>query len=141
MPAYVAHALDLFQTLRRRGAVRTKPMFGGWGFWCGELMFGLADDDRIYLKTDETNHAHFVDAGCTPFTYPAKDGLKETSYFHPPDDALESAETMAPWAKSGHDAAVRVAARKKKPAAKKPAKQPAPAKKPAKKKPAAKKRR
>jgi len=94
-PRYVVHALDLFQSLGRHGAVRTKAMFGGWGFWCGELVFAIAVEDQVYLKVDDENRRWFVDAGCKPFTYQSKRGLMEMSYFHPPEAALESPEDMS----------------------------------------------
>ncbi len=130
-PALVVHALDLFQTL---GRVQTKTMFGGWGFWCRDLVFAIAIEDLVYLKVDDENRRWFVDAGCNPFRYESKNGPVEMGYFHPPAEAMESPEAMAPWARRAMDAAVRAAARKKKPATKKPATKKTATKKPATKK-------
>jgi len=137
--SYVEYTLELLEAL---GPVRARAMFGGWGLYQGGRMFGLIDEDRLYLKTDATTRATFESAGGEPFVYDAGNGRKPVtmSYWTPPPDAADDAHALLPWARRAVDAALRAA--QKKPATKKKAtaKAPAPAKKkPAKKKSATKK--
>jgi DNA transformation protein len=103
--AFVEHVLDLVSLA---GPVQARRMFGGHGLYVGTAMFGLLDDDELFLKTDAQTRARFVDAGCKPWIYTRRDGTaKRTSYFQPPDVAHEDPEAMLPWARLGIDAALR----------------------------------
>ncbi len=108
--AFVDHVLDLVSLA---GPVQARSMFGGHGLYVGTAMFGLLDDDELFLKTDALTRARFVDAGCKPWMYTRRDGTAErTSYFQPPDVAHEDPEAMLPWARLGIDAALRAKAEK-----------------------------
>jgi DNA transformation protein len=107
--SFVAHALDL---LALAGPVQARPMFGGYGLYLGGAMFGLLDDDELYLKADEESRQAFLDAGCRQWTYPSAKGQMATSYYRPPDDALEDPESMLPWARLGADAGRRALEKK-----------------------------
>jgi DNA transformation protein len=104
--SFVDHALDLLSAL---GPVRARSMFGGHGLYCRGVMFGLIDDDELFLKTDAESREAFVAAGCVMWTYP---GFATTSYFRPPDVAHEDPEAMRPWAGLALDAALRIQAAK-----------------------------
>jgi DNA transformation protein and related proteins len=121
-PSFVEHALDL---LSLSGPVVARRMFGGHGLYLGGVMFGLLDDDELFLKTDAETRGRFLEAGCRMWVYPS---LGETSYYRPPDDAHEDPEAMLPWARLAVDAARRkheaklaeAAARAARPAARAP---------------------
>jgi DNA transformation protein len=100
-PSFVEHALDLLSGV---GLVRARAMFGGHGLYCGDVMFGLLDDDELFLKTDADCRRRFIEAGCRMWVFP---GSAETSYYRPPDDAHEDVEAMLPWARLALDAARR----------------------------------
>lgn len=127
-PSFVEHALDLLSGI---GPVRARAMFGGHGLYSGDLMFGLLDDDEIFLKTDDASRPRFVEAGCRMWVYP---GAAETHYYRPPDDAHEDGEAMLPWASLALAAAQRgraakarkprSAGRGARPAARKPRRRP-----------------
>ena len=51
-------------------------MFGGHGLYARGVMFGLLDDDELFLKTDALTRARFVDAGCRPWVYTRRDGTE-----------------------------------------------------------------
>jgi DNA transformation protein and related proteins len=109
-PAFVEHALDL---LSLAGPAEARRMFGGHGLYVGDVMFGLLDDDELFLKTDAETRARFVEAGCKTWVYPRRDGrVEQTSYFQPPDGAHEEPEAMLPWARLAIDAALRARAAK-----------------------------
>ena len=106
----VTAAFDAFvrELLAGLGAVRTRRMFGGLGLYCGDLFFGLADDEAIYIKADDVNEAAFVEAGCRLFSYPGKDGQVLTMrYRQLPDAAMDDPEEAVRWVQRGVEAAAR----------------------------------
>ena len=109
--AFVAHCTELLGGL---GPVRVRRMFGGHGLYAGEVFVALIAADRLYLKVDAISRPAFEAAGCVPFTF---GGGKTVvlGYFSVPDDAMESAPAMHPWARLALAAAMR--ARAAKPAA------------------------
>jgi len=95
------------------GPVKAQAMFGGWGVFLDDLMFGLIVGENLYLKVDAESRPIFAEAGGTAFTYPRGDGASvEMSYWTPPAAASASAKAMAPWAERGLAAARRERARK-----------------------------
>ena len=94
--------------------VRTRRMFGGIGVYAGDLFFALLDDDVVYFKVDDATRADFETAGSHPFR--PFEGAEMSGYWSVPADVLADTDTLAVWvAKS-----VAVAARAKRPGAKKP---------------------
>ena len=110
---FVAHCRELLAPL---GAVRSRRMFGGHGFYVDELFVALIAFARLYLKADAHSRARFEAAGCEPFVYAGKGQPVTMSYFAAPEDAMESPALMQPWARLALEAAVRVRAAKKAPA-------------------------
>lgn len=104
--SFAEHAADL---LSGAGRIESRPMFGGYGVFHRGAMFALLDDDELYVKADDENRQAFVDAGCAQWVYPSPKGPMPMGYFRPPDEAMESAEAMLPWARLGIDAAERAA--------------------------------
>lgn len=113
----VQHCLELFAPL---GSTRAGRMFSGYGFYIDDLFVALLLRDTLYLKVDDSSRAAFEAAGCKSFTYEMKTGeIKSIRYYSAPDEAMESAAEMIPWARRALAAAV--ATRAAKPARKKPA--------------------
>jgi DNA transformation protein len=106
---FAAHSADLLSTV---GRVVVRRMFGGYGLYCDGAMFALIANDVLYLKVDEANRGEFERAGATPFVHEAKGRRTAMSYFSAPDQALESRELAAPWARSAYAAALRTRASK-----------------------------
>jgi DNA transformation protein len=105
--SFVEHALDLLSLLGV--PIQARSMFGGHGLYARGVMFGLLDDDELFLKTDPETRPRFLAADCRMWQYPGSD---ETSYYRPPDEAHEDAEAMRPWAALGLEAAMRLKAAK-----------------------------
>lgn len=104
----VAYVLEL---LRPLGPVRARAMFGGHGIYVDERMVGPITDDTFYIKTDAETRAQFTAEHLAPFTYSGRDGaVHVTSYYRAPDDAMDNADAMAPWARLGIGASMRKAA-------------------------------
>jgi DNA transformation protein len=95
----LAFAVDLFSDM---GPVEARRMFGGAGLYADDVMFGLIDDDVIYLKVDETLKADLAAAGSRSWIYTERKGLKagipqETSYWSLPESALDDPEEACAW--------------------------------------------
>lgn len=96
------------ELLAPRGQIRSRAMFGGYGIWCDDLFIAIVVDDQLYLKVDGLTQASFAAVGSTPFVYHGQGRAVTMSYWLVPDEALESARAMRPWA----DMAIAAAARK-----------------------------
>lgn len=95
------------------GDISTRRMFGGAGVYSSGLMFGLVADDRLYMKVDDQNRTTFERQGLGPFLFRGHDGVaKPMSYYELPESALEDADELVEWGRSGLEAALR--AQKKK---------------------------
>ena len=90
-------------------------MFGGEGIYTGKQIIGLVIDDRIYLKTTESNRADFLAEGCKPFSYRRDKKLTATSYYTVPDRLFDDPEEFAGWARKAHAAALGAKAARKAP--------------------------
>lgn len=106
------HCLELLAPL---GQPRSRRMFGGHGLYVDDLFIALIAFERLYLKVDDASRAEFEAAGCEPFVYEAKGKRVSLGYWSAPEDAMDSAPAMTPWARLAMHAALR--ARQAKPAA------------------------
>jgi len=77
--------------------VRARSMFGGVGIYDGDLFFALIADDTLYFKVDDTTRSDFEVEGMGPFRPYGEDG-EEMQYYRVPDDLLEDADALQPWA-------------------------------------------
>jgi DNA transformation protein len=91
-------------------------MFGGHGFYRGDVMFGLVLNDALFLRADAENRDDFVAAGMPPFQYDRRGKVVALAYHEVPADLLEDQDELARWADKAYAAALRVAAAKRKPA-------------------------
>ena len=111
------------ELLQPLGAVRSRRMFGGHGFYVDDLFLALIAGERLYLKVDDTTRAAFESAGCEPFVFDAKGSPVTMNYWTVPAEAMESPALMQPWARLALAAALRaraarpVSTRRKPPAA------------------------
>lgn len=103
---FVEHCLELIAPF---GHARARRMFGGHGLYVDGSFIAIVATDRLYLKVDATSRARFQAAGCEPFVYDAKSRPISLGYFTVPDEALDSALAMQPWARLALEAALRSA--------------------------------
>ncbi|MGH1366242.1 MAG: TfoX/Sxy family protein [Calditrichia bacterium] len=102
---FVDYLLDLLEPF---GAVSAKSMFGGYGIYRDELMFGLVADDTLYLKVDKQSIPTFEAAGSEPFVYVKNGKPMQMSYWTSPPETLENRDDMLQWAELAWNAALRV---------------------------------
>lgn len=109
----------LIDALTPWAPVRARAMFGGFGLYKADLMFGLVADEVLYLKVDDTNRADYEAAGTGPFTYSSNGKTRSMSYWQVPAEVLEDEEIFAQWAEKAFAVALQA---KRKPKAKTKAK-------------------
>ena len=106
--AFIDHCLELLSSL---GPVSARSMFGGHGFYAGDVMVALIAADTLYLKADGESAPVFAGAGGKPFSYAKRNGdIVVTSYYTPPLEAMDDTDAMAPWAAEALAAARRAQA-------------------------------
>jgi DNA transformation protein len=95
-------------------------MFGGYGISTDGLTLALLADlgagEKLWLKAGDASRPVFEAAGCERFSYLAKGKSMSMNYYSAPEDAMESPQLMAPWARLALQAAL--TARQSKPATK-----------------------
>ncbi len=101
---FVEHTLEL---LRPLGRVAARRMFGGYGLYCDGLFFGIVQDGTLYLKADSDNRGQFRIAGCEPFSYTRKGKRATLNFYRAPEDVMDAAHEMLPWARGALAAALR----------------------------------
>ncbi len=82
-------------------------MFGGYGIFKGDLMFGLVAEDILYFKADQNTIPDYEEQGLGPFVYEKKGKKVAMSYYQVPEDALDSSEALCEWAPKAYDVALR----------------------------------
>jgi DNA transformation protein len=120
-PELIANARDLFAGI---GEITVGGLFGGSALYVeGDVMFACIIGGTIYMKSDETTQADFIDAGSDPFTYPKSDG--ETivaSLMSLPDSASDDPDEARDWAHKSYPPAMKATEKKRLAKARKAAK-------------------
>ncbi|MES2912559.1 MAG: TfoX/Sxy family protein [Pseudomonadota bacterium] len=105
------------------GRCSLKRMFGGHGISTDGLTFALVADlgggEKLWLKADAETAARFEAAGCERFSYTVTRGGKPAShslnYYSAPEETMESAALMLPWARLSLESAVKARPAPRKP--------------------------
>lgn len=119
MSDFQAFVDELFSGL---GPVRFKPMFGVVALYAGDMIFGLIDDDMIYLQADEALRADLEAEGSTRWVYRfSHKASGAMSYWSLPEAALDEPDQAVAWARRAVAVALAKAAETKKPRRKTPA--------------------
>jgi TfoX/Sxy family transcriptional regulator of competence genes len=74
-----------------------------------EYMFALVVDDTLFFKADGRTKPDFDALDLPPFTYQKRNRQVFLSYYQAPDETLEDAAAMLPWAEKAYAAALRAA--------------------------------
>ena len=104
MNEFVEHVLEM---LEHCGPIRARRMFGGYGLYCDDMIFGLVSGDVLYLKTDAESVGQFEKRGLAPFVYVKKGEPTKTSYYTAPEEVFEDPEAAEEWFRIACDAAAR----------------------------------
>lgn len=104
MSEFVDHVLEVLEPF---GAIRARRMFGGYGIYRDDVIFGLIVGDVLYLKTDGESVALFQERGLGPFAYVKKGETTKTSYYTAPEEIFDDPEAAEEWLRIACDAASR----------------------------------
>jgi DNA transformation protein len=111
MPADARFADYCCELLSSVGPCRARRMFGGFGISTEGLTIAIVADlgagERLWLKADEATRRRFEEAGGERFTYVMQGVARSMNYYTVPEEALESPQLMAPWARQALDCALR----------------------------------
>jgi DNA transformation protein len=104
MSEFVEYLAEVFQQF---GTVRTRRMFGGYGVYHDDLMFGLVAYDTLYLKADDQSAQLFEEKGLSQFEYVKNGTSMKMSYYLAPEEIFDDPEVARMWAQRAYDAALR----------------------------------
>lgn len=111
MPTDARFAEYCCELLASVGPCRARRMFGGFGISTDGLTIAIVADlgsgERLWLKADEETRRRFEEAGGERFTYVMQGAERSMNYYTVPEEALESPQLMAPWARQALDCALR----------------------------------
>ena len=110
----------LAEALAPLGHITVRRMFGGAGIYCDGLIFGLLDDDVLYLKADAESIPLFQAEGMAAFSYDTTTGTKAImSYWRMPERLFDDPDELLQWGRravaSGQAAAVAKTSRRQAP--------------------------
>ena len=84
---------DIVERLAPIGTVTARGMFGGYGIFEGDTMFGLVNASGVFnLRVDEETEPTFVEAGAAKFG--------RMPYYTVPDSVCDDVETLQSWAET-----------------------------------------
>ena len=93
--------------LESHGAIRSRAMFGGYGIYLGDVMFGLIAENVLYFRVDDINRSDYLELDAKPFVYSMGPKTVSLPYFELPEEILNNSEKLGVWIKRSTDAAKR----------------------------------
>ncbi|PHS27280.1 MAG: transcriptional regulator [Robiginitomaculum sp.] len=111
---FKAFVCDLLSDL---GEVSARPMFGGVGLYCEEVMFALISNEVLYLKADDKLKADLAEAGSGPFMVDFGKGDEPkpmNGYWEMPQSAMDDMDEACQWGQKALDYAQHMQRLKKK---------------------------
>jgi len=104
------------------GRIQMRRMFGKTGVFCNGLMLGMVTDDTFFVRVDDQNRALFKEArSAPPLNYQKKGATIDLAFWRVPERLLDEPDELLVWARAALAAARRVAAKRKRPTAGRPA--------------------
>ena len=105
-PAETRLIAELDAKLAPLGHFRARRMFGGWGLYLDDAIFGLMAWGKVWFRVDDRNRPDYQKAGMEPFTYSRETRAVTMTYFRCPDPVLADAAKLRQWAKAARRASV-----------------------------------
>ena len=113
---FATYCCDLLGAI---GPCVARRMFGGFGISLDGLTVALMTDlgqgEKLWLKADGDTRAQFEAAGCQRFGYLQGGVARSMNYYSAPEEAMDSPQLMAPWARLALQAALKAKANVKVP--------------------------
>jgi DNA transformation protein and related proteins len=109
---FATYCCDLLGTV---GPCVLRRMFGGYGISTEGLTVAIMTDlghgEKLWLKADDGTRAQFEAAGCQRFGYLREGVQRSMNYYSAPEEAMDSPQQMAPWARLALEAALAAASK------------------------------
>ncbi len=113
---FATYCCDLLGSI---GPCVLRRMFGGFGISIDGLtvaiMTDLGQGEKLWLKADDDSRTQFEAAGCQRFGYLMGGVQRGMNYYSAPEEAMDSPQQMAPWARLALAAALKAKATVKAP--------------------------
>ena len=97
----------LKETFEEFALIDVRKMFGGYGIYHDGIMFGLVENNILYLKADETTQKHFESRGLSQFQYNRAGKVVKMSYYMAPEEIYDDREKTAVWARRAYEVALK----------------------------------
>jgi DNA transformation protein and related proteins len=121
MTASASFAAFVCEQLAPLGRITLRRMFGKHGVFCDGVMLGMVTDNMLYLRVDEQNREAFKEAASSPPLNYAKGGSTiDLSFWRAPERLFDEPDELVEWARVALAAARRVAAKRGRPAPRRP---------------------
>jgi DNA transformation protein and related proteins len=104
MGEFVDYLTEIFHQF---GEIRARRMFGGYGIYHDDLMFGLVADDVLYLKTDNESAELFENKNLSQFEFVKNGKTMKMSYYMAPEEIFDDPDVAKEWADHAYNAALR----------------------------------
>ena len=91
-PGFTDWMMDCLSEL---GEMTVRPMFGGYGLYWQETIFGIVFRERLYLKVDDQSRGDYLSRGMGPFRPNERQTLK--AYYEVPPEVLDDAQALTSW--------------------------------------------
>jgi DNA transformation protein and related proteins len=96
------------------GRIQIRRMFGVGGVFVDGLMFGLIQDDRLFLKVGASNRGMFEAEGMDAFVYTSKGKSISLSFWQAPERLYDDPDDLIAFSRAALAVATRAAAAKAK---------------------------
>ncbi len=96
MPVTQEFRLRVREQISQLVDLSDRAMFGGVGLYVADRIFGILDNDTLYLKADEQSRERFIAAGSFPFA-PYGDSGPTMGYYAIPNEVLADTAALQPW--------------------------------------------
>jgi DNA transformation protein and related proteins len=87
--------LFIIDQLSEIGTVKCRRMFSSQGLYLNGCFFGLINNTRLYLKTNEHTRKKYEQQSMTPFV-PSKQQILR-NYFEVPLEVIEDSKQLIEW--------------------------------------------
>ncbi len=99
MPVSDAFRDHVLEQLAGLGPVSARRMFGGVGLYCGEIFFGVINDNLLYLRIDDATRPLYEAEGMSALRPVRAKPQLLSAYYQAPDHLLDDAGILVDWAR------------------------------------------
>lgn len=91
------------EKLEPYGPLKIRAMFGGYGFYKDDVIFGIIVEGELFFKACPSAAQYFEAAGAKRFTYQGKSKIVNMPYWTVPEEVLEESLALNKWVQMAID--------------------------------------